>query len=204
VTTQMSAETATAAVDSRVDAAIADPDEVDAVEVTRIHSEQNDRGISWGRVLAYGVLPIVALLLTTGAGYAKWNYSSAQASNAARIESVRAATDTAVAMLSYKSETVEKDLAAARDRLTGDLKQSYTSLIHDVVIPGSRAKQISTSAKVAAAAPVSASGNHAVVLVFVNQTITMGNSAPTNTASSVRMTLDKTNGKWLVSQFDPV
>jgi Mce-associated membrane protein len=32
----------------------------------------------------------------------------------------------------------------------------------------------------------------------------MGNSAPTNTASSVRMTLDKTNGKWLVSQFDPV
>jgi Mce-associated membrane protein len=204
VTTQMSAETATAAVDSRVDAAIADPDEVDAVEVTRIHSEQNDRGISWGRVLAYGVLPIVALLLTTGAGYAKWNYSSAQASNAARIESVRAATDTAVAMLSYKSETVEKDLAAARDRLTGDLKQSYPSLIHDVVIPGSRAKQISTSANVAAAAPVSASGNHAVVLVFVNQTITMGNSAPTNTASSVRMTLDKTNGKWLVSQFDPV
>lgn len=204
MTTHMSAETRAVATDSRIDAAIADLDEVGAVEVTRIHSGPNDRRVSWGRVLAYGVLPIVALLLTAGAGYAKWIYNSAQASNAARIDSVRAATDTAVAMLSYKPETVEKDLAAARDRLSGDLRQSYTSLIHDVVIPGSRAKQISTTANVAAAATVSASGNHAVVLVFVNQTITMGKSAPTNTASSVRMTLDKTDGKWLVSQFDPV
>jgi Mce-associated membrane protein len=204
VTTQMPAKTAPAAVDSRVETAAAEPDVVGADEITRVHSEQDDRRVSWGRVLAYGVLPTVVLLLTIATGYAKWIHNSAQAADAARIESVRAATETAIAMLSYKPDTVEKDLAAARDRLSGSLKESYTSLIHDVVIPGSKAKQISTTANIAAAASVTASEHHAVVLVFVNQAITMGKSAPTNTASSVRMTLDKTDGKWLVSQFDPV
>jgi Mce-associated membrane protein len=32
----------------------------------------------------------------------------------------------------------------------------------------------------------------------------MGNAAPTNTASSVRVTLDKIDGRWLISQFDPI
>lgn len=204
MTTQMSADTADAVTDHHVDAATADPDEGDAVEVIRVHRGQRGRRISWRRVLVYGVLPILTLLLTAGAGYAKWMYGSAQASSAARTESMQAAKDSAVAMLSYKPDTVEQDLTKARDHLTGNLKDSYASLIHDVVIPGSRAKQISTAATVAAAASVSASENHAFVLVFVNQTITIGNSAPTNTASSVRMTLDKRDGRWLVSQFDPV
>jgi Mce-associated membrane protein len=43
-----------------------------------------------------------------------------------------------------------------------------------------------------------------VVLLFVDQTVTVGQGAPTNTASSVRVTLDKVDGRWLISQFDPV
>jgi Mce-associated membrane protein len=45
--------------------------------------------------------------------------------------------------------------------------------------------------------------NHAVVLLFVNQTIIMGNDIPTNTASSVRVTLDKIGRRWLISGLDP-
>jgi Mce-associated membrane protein len=88
--------------------------------------------------------------------------------------------------------------------LTGNFRDAYTSLIDQVVIPGARQKQITSVATVPAAASVSANGNHAVVLVFVNQTITIGNDPPTNTASSVRVTLDKPNGQWLISQFEPV
>jgi Mce-associated membrane protein len=51
---------------------------------------------------------------------------------------------------------------------------------------------------------VSATGKHAVVLVFVDQTTTIGNDAPTQSTSSVRVSLDKVGGRWLVSQFDPV
>jgi Mce-associated membrane protein len=107
-------------------------------------------------------------------------------------------------MLSYRPETVEKDLGAARDRLTGALEDSYGSLTHDVVIPGSKQKMISATASVPAAGAVSASPNHAVVLMFVNQTITEGNDPPTNTASRVRVSLDKVGGRWLISSFDPI
>jgi len=59
-------------------------------------------------------------------------------------------------------------------------------------------------ATVPAAASTSATANHAVVLLFVDQTVIVGQDAPSSTASSVRVTLDKINGRWLISGFDPV
>jgi Mce-associated membrane protein len=156
------------------------------------------------RILAYGLLPAVALLLAAAAGYLKWVDSSARDADAARAQSVQAAVDSTVAMLSYRPDTVEKNLAAARDRMTGAFRDSYTSLTHDVVIPGAKQRQISAVATVPAAASVTATATHAVVLVFVNQSTTIGNDPPTDTASTVKVTLDKVGDRWLISQFDPV
>jgi len=150
------------------------------------------------------VLPGLALVLALGAGYLKWQDGSAQLSQEAGTKSVQVATESTIAILSYRPDTVDKDLTAAGDRLTGTFRTDYAKLIDDVVIPGAKQKQISSVATVPAAAPVSATENHAVVLVFVNQTIVIGNDAPTNTASSVRVTLDKIHDRWLISQFDPV
>jgi Mce-associated membrane protein len=150
------------------------------------------------------VLPGVALVLAVAAGFLKWVDGSARQSDLAGIASVQAASESTVALLSYKHDTVDNDVAAARERLTGDFKDAYDSLTHDVVIPGAKQKQISTIATVPAAASVSATENRTVVLVFVDQTLTMGNAAPTDTASSVRVTLDKIDGRWLISQFDPI
>jgi hypothetical protein len=93
---------------------------------------------------------------------------------------------------------------AARDLLTGDFKNAYTSLTNDVVIPGAKQKQISAVAAVPAAASVSANPNHAVALVIVDQTIIVGTGAPTDAASAVRVTMDNVGGRWLISGFDPV
>jgi Mce-associated membrane protein len=167
------------------------------------------RRIQWARVLAFGVLPVVALLLALGAGYLKWVDASARvnaitsADSPAR-EAMQAAKNSTIALLSYKPDTVEQQLGAARDLLTGDFRDSYTSLTNDVVIPGAKQKQISATATVPAVASVSAGLRHAVVLVFVNQTVTVGQDAPTATASSVRVTLDKIGNRWLISKFDPV
>ena len=120
------------------------------------------------------------------------------------IESMQAAKDSTIALLSYKPDTVEQQLGAARDLLTGEFRDSYTSLTNDVVIPGAKQKQISAVATVPAVASVSANPSHAVVLVFVNQTVIVGQDAPTDTASSVRVTLDKVGDRWLISKFDPV
>lgn len=166
--------------------------------------EKPKRRIQWARVFAFGVLPAVALLLAMGAGYLKWMDNSVRNSETARIQSVQAAKDSTIALLSYKPDTVEQQLGAARDLLTGDFRDSYTSLTHDVVIPGAKQKQIAAVATVPAAASVSAKPNHAVVLVFVNQTVVIGQDAPTDTASSVRVTLDKVGDRWLISGFDPV
>jgi Mce-associated membrane protein len=130
--------------------------------------------------------------------------NSVRNSETARIESVQAAKDSTIALLSYKPDTVEQQLGAARDLLTGDFRDSYTSLTNDVVIPGAKQKQISAVATVPAVASVSAKPNQAVVLVFVNQTVIVGQDAPTDTASSVRVTLDKVGDRWLIAKFDPV
>jgi len=160
--------------------------------------------IEWSRVVAFGVLPVVAFLIGALAGFLKWQDVWTRASGVAGTESVAAAKESTVALLSYQPDSVEKDLGGARDRLTGKFKDSYTQLIHDVVIPGAKKDHISAIATVPAAASVSATPNHAVTLVFVDQTVTVGNDAPTDTASTVRVTLDKVGGHWLISGFDPI
>ena len=155
-------------------------------------------------MLAYGVVPGLALVVALATGYLKWLDGSAQDPAAVRAETVRIGSEDAVALLSYKPDSVEKDLGAARERLTGEFKDAYTELTRQVVIPGSKEKRISAVAKASAAASVSASNSHAVVLVFVNQTVTVGEGVPTDTTPVVRVVLDKVNDRWLVSHFDPV
>lgn len=171
--------------------------------------EKPKRRIQWARVFAYGVLPGLALLLAMGAGFLKWQDDSARLTDLNNTKSpadqaMQAAKDSTIALLSYKPDTVEQQLTAARDLLTADFRDQYTSLTNDVVIPGAKQKQISAVATVPATALVSADPRHAVVLVFVNQTVIVGQSAPTDTASSVRVTLDKIGNRWLIAKFDPV
>lgn len=162
------------------------------------------RQIKWSRVLAFGVLPVLALVIAAAAGFLKWQDAWVRGSGVAGIESVAAAKDSTVALLSYQPDTVDKDLAAARGRLTGKFEDSYTQLVHDVVVPGAKKDHIAAVATVPAAASVSATPRHAVVLVFVDQTVTVGNDAPTETSSIVRVTMDNIGGRWLISAFDPV
>jgi Mce-associated membrane protein len=160
--------------------------------------------VGWTQVLAIRVLPAIALLLAIVASFFKWSGETALQCESARAAAVRAATESTIAILSYKADSVDRDLDNARDRLTGAFKDSYTSLIHDVVIPGAKQKQISAVATVPAAGAVSATPDHAVVLLFVDQTVNVGNDPPTDTASAVRITLDRRGGRWLISQFDPI
>lgn len=187
-----------------VDAAESETSPTDADESPAEDDTRTNRSIPWRRVLASGVLPGLALLVALVAGYLKWLDGSAGDAAALRAETIRIGSEDAVALLSYKPESVEKDLGAARERLTGDFKDAYTELIRQVVIPGSKEKHITAVAKASAAASVSATGSHAVVLVFVNQTVTVGQGVPTDTTPVVRVVLDKVNDRWLVSHFDPV
>jgi Mce-associated membrane protein len=169
-----------------------------------VEPQARSRQIKWSRVLAFGVLPVVALVIAAAAVFLKWQDAWVRGSGVAGIESVAAAKDSTVALLSYQRDTVDKDLGTARDRLTGTFKDSYTQLIHDVVIPGAQKRRVSAVATVPAAASVSATPKRAVALLYVDQTVVVGTEAPTETASTVRVTMDKIGGRWLISAFDPL
>ncbi|ABL05982.1 hypothetical protein OSH39_02795 [Mycobacterium ulcerans] len=159
---------------------------------------------SWAAVLAWVVLPSLALLLAITAGVLRWQYDTMRYAQIAGVQALQAAREGTVAMLSYKPETVEKDLTAAQDHLTGTFRDSYTQLTKDVVIPGAKQQRISAVARVPAAATVSADWGHAVVLVFVDQTTVIGDDPPTDMASTVRVKLDKVGDRWLISEFQPI
>jgi Mce-associated membrane protein len=181
----------------------ADIEETDADDEPDDAPDKHGGRFSWGRLLL-AALPVLALILALGVGYLKWLDGTARESRAAAEQSIRAASDSTIAILSYKPETVDEQLKAAADRLAEPFRQQYTQLVNDVVAPGAKQQHISAVATVPAAASVSATGKHAVVLVFVDQTTTIGNDAPTQSTSSVRVSLDKIDGRWLISQFDPV
>jgi Mce-associated membrane protein len=188
------------------EADLLDVDETEAAEAAAdAAAAPVERGsrFSWTRVLVVA-LPVLALIIALGVGYLKWLDGTARESRAAAEASVRAASESTIAILSYKPETVDRDLKAAAERLTAGFRQQYTQLVNDVVAPGAKQQHITAVATVPAAASVSATGKHAVVLVFVDQTTTIGNDAPTQTTSSVRVSLEKVDGRWLISQFDPV
>lgn len=162
------------------------------------------RSIRWSSAIVFVLIPALALLLTAAAGFLKWRDGTARSSDLARVESVQAAKDTTVALLSYKPDTAERELPAAAQRMTGSFKKQYQDLIASVVIPGSKEQRISAAASVPAIASVSATPAKAVVLLFVNQTTTIGGKQPTDMQSSVRVTMDKVDGRWLMSAFEPI
>jgi Mce-associated membrane protein len=185
------------------EADLLDPEEEeDEDDVAEARVERSSR-FSWTRLLV-AALPILALILALGVGYLKWLDGTARESRVAAEQSIRAASDSTIAILSYKPETVDRDLKAAADRLAEPFRQQYTQLVNDVVAPGAKQQHITAVATVPAAASVLATGKHAVVLVFVDQITTIGTDAPTQSTSSVRVSLEKVDGRWLISQFDPV
>lgn len=178
--------------------------EVGTEVATEVAAVEDTRPPAWLRRVVFGVLPALAVVLGGAASYLQWDLSSYRDAETASKDSLAAARDAAVAILSYRADSVEQDLTAARDRLTGEFLGAYNQLVSTVVIPGAKEKKISAAAKVEAAASVSAERSRAVALLFINQTITIGRDAPTTTASSVRVTLEKIDDRWLVSGFDPV
>ena len=179
-------------------------DDADSVEGTAVAESSESGSSTFGKLVAFALLPAVALLLAAAAGFLKWQDDSVRTAEVAAIESTQVAKDSTVKMLSYKPDTVEQDLGAAQDLLTGGFKESYAALINDTVIPGAKEQKISAVASVPAVASISAEADRAEALVFVNQTVIIGDGAPTATASSVKVTLEKVGDRWLVSGFDPV
>ena len=197
-------ETEAAADDNVAEAA---GDEVDA-ESDETDETDTDVDVrprrDWRRVMAFGVLPALALILALAAGFLKWQDSRVRSDDLALAQAVDTARSTTQTILTYKPDTVEQQLTAARSLLTGEFLQYYTGLTNDIVIPGAKGRNISATATVPAAAGVSADTTHAEVLLMVDQSVNVGDQPPATTSSSVRVNLVKDGDRWLIAKFAPV
>jgi Mce-associated membrane protein len=124
--------------------------------------------------------------------------------DAAAHRAIQAASDGAVAVLSYSYDHLNRDFDNAKSHLTGDFLAYYDKFTDNVVAPTAQQGQLTTSAKVIRAAISDLHPDSAVVLVFVDQTTaTTKKKDPEKTQSAVLITLTKVNGSWLIAKFDP-
>lgn len=149
-------------------------------------------------------LPALALLLVIGGIWLSWDGSSRNATRRAGDDAMQAARESIVAMLSYQPDTAEKTLEDARGGLTGQFLDAYTQLTQTVIAPAAKKDRISAAAKVPAISVVSSGKDRAVLLAFVDQTLTEGAKPPAVTMSSAQVTMEKVDGHWLISAFDQV
>ena len=120
-------------------------------------------------------------------------------------EALDAAKTGTVALLTYSPDTVDKNLADAKSRLTGDFLQHYSEFADQTVLPAAKQRGVKTEATVARAAVSQMQPGSAQVLVFVNQvTTSRERPTPALATSSVIVTLVKRDGHWLISDFKPV
>lgn len=136
-----------------------------------------------------------------------WLLMDGSARNDAELagaEAVGAARESIVAMGSYRPENAEQNLTSARDRLTGAFLDAYTQAIQTVVIPNAKGRKMSSVVSVPAAGVISAGSDRAVLLAYVDQTLTVGREAPVANPARYRVTMEKVDGRWLVAGFDQI
>lgn len=149
------------------------------------------------------VLGAIALVLALTCAVLRWLTVSEDQSATARDEAVQAAKEITAQMLSYETETVDQQLTAARDRMTGDFLGTYTAMINEV-IPAAHAQQIAAVAEVLRAGTVSVKPGTVELVLFVNQSVQVGNHMPQKTPSVARATMVKERDRWLMSEYEPV
>jgi len=167
-----------------------------------------------GRALAWcrqnlAVATAVGLVLVSAVAAASvywWLYRPDRLTDAAAQQQViTAAKEGTEALLSYSPENLDADLSNAKSHLTGEFLSYYTDFTDKVVAPASRDKGVKTEANVARAAVSEMRPEKADVLVFVNQvTTSKERPTPALSTSSVKVTLVRSDGRWLISAFNPV
>jgi Mce-associated membrane protein len=152
----------------------------------------------------------LSVALVAAAGLTSWMFffvyqPDRETNDEAMQGAVKAASDGTVALLSYSPESLDKDFAAAKSKLTGSFLSYYTQFTEQIVTPAAKQKAVKTHAAVVRAALSEMHPDTAVVLVFINQTTASKDRPdPSLINSAVRVTLQKVDGGWLISSFDPV
>ena len=147
--------------------------------------------------LALGSAVAVAVL-----GWQAFSDARTQRAQDAALEAARTST---VQVLSYDSKTLDADLARSRGLISGTFAAKFEELASGVIVPAVKQQNLGTKATVARSAVIDAQPDQVRALLFVNQATTVGSDPAPHTASNqVRVTMTWTDGRWLISDLQPL
>ncbi|MGE5694937.1 MAG: twin-arginine translocation pathway signal [Candidatus Sericytochromatia bacterium] len=177
-------------------------DEVPPSRLTRLRGIA--RRVQGGRAAWVGGVAASVALVAALAYFVFW--PDRQTDEDAERAVVAAASQGTTAVYSYGSTSIDRDIAAAKSHLTGDLLKQYEGDTAAAVAASVKQKAMKTNATVVGAA---VSGrlrpDTADVLLFLNQTTTsLDSPGPSMTATRLMVTLSKVDGRWLISSLKPV
>lgn len=148
------------------------------------------------------VLMVALAVMITGVWTLYQRAQHAERVAAARTAAVEAARSHAEELLSYDYRTFEDDLAEVEADTTGTFRTDYLRTVQELVVPQAKKYEVVVRARVVAASVMNAEPERAVTLLFVNQATQSNRLEGTQIDQNrVRMTLEKVDGRWLVSDL---
>src|ERR1700744_2774083 len=158
---------------------------------------------NWRPIL--GTALVIATIAVAAGVYHVQYRPAQQFDDAATRQVVQAASDGAVAVVSYSYDSLDRDFARAKPLSAGDFLAYYAKFSQDFIKPAAQKGHLKATAKVLRAGISEFHPDSAVVLVFMNQmTASKEKPEPLTTTSSVQITLTKVDGSWLITKLDPL
>ena len=179
--------------------------EADAARVAQRHGRDWIRaGLArWRMIIIVGVTA-VAVGLAAGVYWFQFR-PDRQVDATVAASAKTAAEDGTVAVLSYSPQNLSADIATAKSYLTGDFLDYYTHFTDQIFAAAAQQQQVTTTANVQRAAVAELHPDSAVVLLFVNkESSSKDKPTPLTKPTTVRATMKKVNGSWLIAQFEPL
>jgi Mce-associated membrane protein len=149
------------------------------------------------------ILVAVGLAVSVGLLFLRGHHDTETAR--ARTAGLAAAKALTPRVLSYGYQHMDADVARAEAGTTGRFRSEYTALVSQVIKPLATSQSVLADARVVGASVIDAATNHVVALLYVDETSTSKASTTPQLANvRVRATLVPVNGKWLLSDLQPV
>lgn len=180
----------------------------EAAEAGRAPDTDGAERSAWRRLRAPAAWTLVGALIVALGGLSLFFWLADRQSQQVFDQQpavLSAAREGTAAVLSYRANDVDADVASAQQRLTGGFADEYRTLATEKILPAAKERGVSSSVNISGVSLISSSDGEAEALVFVTQKLqTAEPGEPTTTATAMRVGLVSEDGRWLIDRLQPI
>lgn len=148
---------------------------------------------------------VVVLVAAAAVAAGAWHHHRSTSAKDDGKAALAAARTSITTLLTYQGKDIARELTDEQRLLTPEYAGTYRDLMLRQVAPTAQAADASVAASVVAAGIIRSSASSVVTLLFVNVTThTTKDPTPVTQGSRLRVTLDHSGRRWLVSNVEPL